>query len=81
VNEKFIEMRKPKLKMVPEKILPGSWKRFDGAGHFLSESPYHMWRITVQHTKKIAWYLSWLIKKQGISTSMQSRLDILYFQR
>jgi hypothetical protein len=29
VTQKFIEMRKPKLEMVPEGVQPGSWKIFD----------------------------------------------------
>jgi hypothetical protein len=62
VTQKLIEMRKPKLEMVPEGITPGSWKLFNG-GKKVSESPYHTWRIKIQHIR-IPWYLSWLIKNR-----------------
>lgn len=74
VTQKFIEMRKPKLEMVTEEIQPGSWKSFN-AGSVLSESPYHMWRITVQHIK-IPWYLSWLIKNR--ESALQCKADLTF---
>jgi len=75
VTQKFIEMRKPKLEMVPEQIQPGSWKHFN-TGSVMSESPYHMWRITVQHSK-IPWYLSWIIKNR--EPALQCKADLSFY--
>lgn len=75
VTQKFIEMRKPKLKMVPEGILPGSWKLFN-AGSVLSESPYHTWRIKVQHIK-IPGYIAWLIKNR--ESALQCKADLTFY--
>ena len=73
--QKLIEMRKPRLEMVPEGIQPGSCKRF-GAVSVPSESPYHMWRIRVQHTK-IPWYLAWLIKNR--ESALQCKADLTFY--
>ena len=75
VTQKFIEMRKPTLEMVPEGIQPGSWRRFNG-GSVVSESPYHMWRIKVQHIK-IPFYLSWLIKNR--ESALQCKADLTLY--
>jgi hypothetical protein len=69
VAQKLIEIRKPKLEMVPEGIQPDSWKHFNEAGIVFSESPYHTWRITVQYIKNPM--VSIMVnKEQRISTSM-----------
>jgi hypothetical protein len=73
VAQKLIEIRKPKLEMVPEGIQPGSLKQFNGAG---IESPYHTWRIIVQYVK-IPWYLSWLIKNR--ESALQCKADLTFY--
>jgi hypothetical protein len=56
--QKLIEVRKPRLEMVPEGTgFSGSWGALDGS----IVARYHAWRIKVQHTK-IPWSLAWLIK-------------------
>jgi len=75
VTQKFIEMRKPKLEMVPEGILPGSWKRFNN-GRVVSESPYHTWRINVQHIK-IPWSMLWLIKNR--ESGLSCKADLTFY--
>ena len=70
--QKFIEMRKPKLEMIPEGVKAHSWKKLDGS----SESPYHMWRIQVQHIK-LPWYLGWLIKSR--EASLQCKADLTFY--
>jgi hypothetical protein len=76
VAQKLIEMRKPKLEMLPEGILPGSWKVFNTAGIVLSESPYHTWRIKVQQIK-IPWYLSRLIRSR--ESALQCKADLTFY--
>jgi len=75
VTQKFIEMRKPRLEMVPEGILPGSWKLFN-AGGVVSESPYHTWRIKIQHIR-IPRYLVWLIKNR--ESALQCKADLTFY--
>ena len=75
LTQKFIEMRKPKLEMVPDVMEPGSWKRFSGA-RLLSESPYHTWRIKVQHIK-IPPYLAWLIRNR--EAALQCKADLTFY--
>jgi hypothetical protein len=75
VTQRFIEMRKPRLEMVSEGVQPGSWKTFN-AGGVLSESPYHMWRITIQHIK-IPWYLGWLIKNR--ESALQCKAVLTFY--
>jgi hypothetical protein len=75
VTQRIIEMRKPKLELIPEGCLPGSWNSVDAAG-IRSSSPYHMWRIKVQHIK-IPWYLSWLIKNR--EAALQCKADLTFY--
>jgi hypothetical protein len=75
VTQRIIEMRKPKLEMVPEGILPGSWKTFNAVS-VLSESPYHTWRIKIQHIK-IQRYLAWLIKNR--ESALQCKADLTFY--
>ena len=70
--QRFIEMRKPKLQMVPEEMKVGIWKHFNAN----REEPYHMWRINVQHIK-IPWYLSWLIKNR--ESALQCKADLTFY--
>lgn len=72
VIQKLIEMRKPKLEMVREGVKAHSWKTLDGS----SESPYHMWRIKVQHIK-IPRYLAWLIKNR--EAALQCEADLTFY--
>jgi hypothetical protein len=74
--QKLIEMRKPRLEMVPEGTKPNSWKRFDANGVVVSESPYHMWRIKVKHIK-IPSYLAWLIKNR--ESALQCKADLTFY--
>jgi len=75
VAQKLIEMRKPKLEMMPEGVLPGSWKHFGSAG-ILSEEPYHTWRFKVQQAK-LPWYLAWLIKNR--ESALQCKADLTFY--
>lgn len=75
VAQKLFEMRKPKLEMVPEGMLPGSWNSVDAAG-VLSSSPYHKWRINVHHIK-IPWYLAPLIKNG--ESALQCKADLTFY--
>jgi hypothetical protein len=72
--QKLFEMRKPKLEMVLEGMLPGSWNSFDAAG-VLSSSTYHMWRINVQHIKT-PWYLAPFIKNK--ESALQCKADLTF---
>lgn len=74
VTQKIIEMRKPRVVMIPEGCLPGSWNSFNASG-VQSSSPYHMWRITVQQ-KQIPWYLAWLIKNR--ESALQCKADLTF---
>jgi hypothetical protein len=75
--QQLIEMRKPRLEMVAEGMKPHRWKTFDvNTGHVLSESPYHMWRIKVQHIK-IRGCLAWLIKSR--EPALQCKADLTFY--
>jgi hypothetical protein len=75
--QRFYEMRKPNLEMVPEAVQPGSWKIFDGkTGIVQSELPYHVWKLKVQH-KKIPQYLAWLIRY--IDAALQCEADLTFY--
>jgi hypothetical protein len=76
IVQRFIEMRKPKLELVPEGIQPGSWKHFNEFGKILLESPYHTWRITVRH-KKIPRYIAWLVKNR--ESALQCKADLTFY--
>ncbi len=77
ITQKFIEMRKPKLEMLSEGRLPGSWKTFDvNTGNLQFESPYHMWRIKVRQIR-IPKYLAWLIRNK--EAALQCRADLIFY--
>jgi hypothetical protein len=75
VTQRFMEMRKPRLEMASEGVKPGSWKTFNDVG-VVSESPYHMWRIKIQHIK-IPWYLGWLVKSR--ESALQCNADLTFY--
>ena len=70
LTQKFIEMRKPKLEMVPEGTKAGSWKYFNGS----PEEPYHVWRINVQQVK-LPRYLKWLSRY----AALQCKADLTFY--
>jgi len=73
VTQKFIEMRKPRLKMVPEGMQLRSLKRWALDGSKLPDLPYHMWRIKVQHVK-IPRVLAWLIRSREAALQCKAHL-------
>jgi hypothetical protein len=76
VIQKLIEIRKPKLGMVPEGTFPNTLKRVSHEGVVLPELPYHYWRIKVQHIN-ILWYLAWLIKSR--ESALQCKADLTFY--
>lgn len=59
LTQRFIEMRKPMLKLSPEGVKALSLKQFVN-GVMVSEEPYHTWRFKVENIK-IPWYVRWII--------------------
>lgn len=74
VTQRIVELRRPRLEMVPEGVQPGSWKTVkDGQ---LLESPHHTWRIKIQQVK-IPRYLAWLIKNR--ESALQCKADLTFY--